>query len=137
MLGQVEGIEKRSELCPTCFQVKENQLIRNLREAGICVWVGHNIRHLEAVDTVVYSTAIPQDTPEIQEAKRRGIHLMKRAEILAYLMQDKTVITVTGMHGKTTTASLAAYLLSEAKLSPTVAVGGILQNLGGVSQYPG
>ena len=50
----------------TGCDVKENQLIRNLREAGICVWVGHNIRHLEAVDTVVYSTAIPQDTPEIQ-----------------------------------------------------------------------
>ena len=111
--------------------LKENDLIKHLRETGIPVWVGHNIQHLENVDTVVYSSAIPENNPELQEAKRRGIKLMERAEILAYLMQDKIVITITGMHGKTTTTSLAAYLLSEAGLFPTVAVGGILQNLGG------
>lgn len=115
----------------TGCDLKENELIKNLRKAGIYVWLGHNSQHLEGVDTVIYSTAIPQDTSEIQEAKRRGIHLMRRAEILAYLMQDKTVVTVTGMHGKTTTASLAFYLLSEAGFFPTVAVGGILHNLGG------
>jgi len=111
--------------------LKENDLISNLRQDGITVWIGHDSQHLETVDTVVYSSAIPENNPEIQEAKRRGIQLMKRAEILAYLMQDKTVITVTGMHGKTTTASLASYLLSEAGLFPTFAVGGIIQNLGG------
>ena len=111
--------------------LKENELIKNLRQIGVSVCVGHNHQHLETVDTVVYSSAIPEDNPEIQEAKRRGIQLMKRAEILSLLMQDKTVITVTGMHGKTTTASLVSYLLSEAGLFPTVAVGGILKNLGG------
>jgi UDP-N-acetylmuramate--alanine ligase len=111
--------------------LKENDLISNLRRAGVSIWVGHNSQHLETVDTVVYSSAIPEDNPEIQEAKHRGIQLMKRAEILSLLMQDKTVVTITGMHGKTTTASLASYLLSEAGLFPTVAVGGILQNLGG------
>ncbi len=111
--------------------LKENELISNLRQAGVSIWVGHNSRHLENVDTVVYSSAIPEDNPEIQEARRRGIQLMQRAEILSLLMQDKTVVTVTGMHGKTTTASLASYLLSEAGLFPTVAVGGILQNTGG------
>ena len=111
--------------------LKENGLIKNLRQAGVLVWVGHNRQHLEAVDTVVYSSAIPEDSLEIQEAKRRGIQLMKRAEILSLLMQDETVITVTGMHGKTTVASLASHLLSEAGLLPTVAVGGILHNLGG------
>lgn len=111
--------------------LKENDLINHLRKAGVCVWIGHNSWHLKTVDTVVYSSAIPEDNPEIQEAKLRGIRLMKRAETLAYLMQDKTVVSVTGMHGKTTTASLASYLLSEAGLFPTVAVGGILHNLGG------
>jgi len=110
--------------------LKESALVSNLRQSGIPVWIGHSAQHLEAVDTVAYSSAIPIDNPEIQEAKRRGLRLMKRAEILSLLMQDKTVITVTGMHGKTTTASLASYLLSEAGLFPTVAVGGILQNLG-------
>ena len=110
--------------------LKENDLISNLRQAGVSVWLEHNSQHLETVDTVVYSSAIPDDNPEIQEAKRRGIKLMKRAEILSLLMQDKTVVTVAGMHGKTTTTSLASCLLSEAGLFPTVAVGGILQNLG-------
>jgi UDP-N-acetylmuramate--alanine ligase len=111
--------------------LKENELIKNLRQIGASVWIGHNPQHLEAVDTLVYSSAIPADNPEIQEARRRGIRLMKRAQILSLLMQDKTVVTVTGMHGKTTTASLASHLLSEAGLFPTIAVGGILQNLGG------
>lgn len=111
--------------------LKENDIVQGLRSEGVTVWTEHSSRHLEAVDTLVYSSAIPQNIPEIKEAKRRGIRLMKRAEILAYLMEDKTVITVTGMHGKTTTASLASCLLSEAGLLPTVAVGGIIQNLGG------
>ena len=111
--------------------LKENELIKNLRKAGISVWIGHECRHLETVDIVAYSSAITQDNPEIQEAKRRRIQLMKRAEILSLLMEDKSVITVTGMHGKTTVASLASHVLSESGLFPTVAVGGILQNLGG------
>ncbi|MBU0549600.1 MAG: UDP-N-acetylmuramate--L-alanine ligase, partial [Candidatus Omnitrophica bacterium] len=110
--------------------LKENELIRRLRSEGVIIWTEHNSRHLELADTLVYSSAITLDNPEIKEAKSRGIKLLKRAEILAYLMQEKTVITVTGMHGKTTTASMASYLLSEAGLFPTVAVGGILHNLG-------
>ena len=111
--------------------LKENALTLQLRQSGIPVWIGHNRQHLEAVDTVAYSSAIPDDNPEMQQARNQGIGLIKRAEILSLLMQNKTVITVTGMHGKTTTASLASYLLSEAGLSPTAAIGGILQNLGG------
>ncbi len=110
--------------------LRENELIINLRQNGALVWIGHSRRHLETVDIVVYSSAISGDNPEIKEAKELGIQLMKRAEILAYLMQDKTVITITGMHGKTTTTSLASHLLNEAGLLPTVAIGGILQNLG-------
>lgn len=123
-------LEKGASKVSGC-DLKENDLIRNLRQAGVCVWLGHSSRHLEGVDTVIYSSAIPEDNPEIQAVKQRGIKLMKRAEILSLLMQDKTVVTVTGMHGKTTTASLASHLLSEAGLFPTVAVGGILHNLGG------
>ncbi|MFC1658068.1 UDP-N-acetylmuramate--L-alanine ligase [Candidatus Omnitrophota bacterium] len=111
--------------------LKQNELTAQLKSLGIRVWIGHDAGHLEQVDTVAYSSAVGESNPEIQEAKRRGMRLMKRAEILSLLMQDKTVITVTGMHGKTTTASLASYLLSEARLFPTAAVGGILMNLGG------
>ncbi|MFC1592458.1 UDP-N-acetylmuramate--L-alanine ligase [Candidatus Omnitrophota bacterium] len=110
--------------------LKENDLVRSLVQDGVSIWAEHHPRHLESVDTLVYSSAITQDNPEIVEAKRRGIRLMRRAEILAYLMRDKRVITVTGMHGKTTTASLISFLFSQAGMLPTVAVGGILHNLG-------
>ncbi|MFH1578069.1 MAG: UDP-N-acetylmuramate--L-alanine ligase [Candidatus Omnitrophota bacterium] len=115
----------------TGCDLKDNDLIGNLRKSGISVRIGHDSRHLESVDRVVYSSAIPKDNPEIQEAKCRGISLIKRAEILAHLMEGKTVVTVTGMHGKTTTASLVSFFMSEAGLSPTIALGGILENLGG------
>lgn len=110
--------------------LKESELIDELRANGAHIWMGHSPLHLESVDTLVHSSAIRPDNPEFGEAKRRGIQVMKRAQILAYLMQDKTTVTVSGMHGKTTTASLAACLLSEAGLLPTIAVGGIIRSLG-------
>lgn len=79
---------------------------------------------------MIYSSAIREDNPEVVETKRLGIPLLMRAQALASLMRDKTVITVAGSHGKTTTTSLVAYLLLEAGLFPTVAIGGILKNIG-------
>ena len=110
--------------------LKENELLEELRRQGVSVSIGHSIKHLENVDMLAYSSAIPDDNPEIREAKSRGIKLARRAQMLSHLMKKNQVITVTGMHGKTTAASLVSFLLSEAGLSPTVAVGGILQNLG-------
>lgn len=111
--------------------LKENELTQSLQREGVEIYLGHSARHLESVGSVIYSSAIAADNPEIRQAKQKGLKLIKRAEALAALMSDKTVITVTGMHGKTTTASLTACLLWEAGLMPTIAVGGILQNLGG------
>jgi UDP-N-acetylmuramate--alanine ligase len=93
------------------------------------VYVGHDAANIQDADLVVYSSAISAENPEIIEAKRRNIPVIQRAAMLATLMQDKKVITVTGAHGKTTTTSLIAHLLLEAGLSPTVAIGGILRNL--------
>lgn len=109
--------------------LKENKITGQLKESGADIFVGHNSLNVQGADVVVYSTAINDDNPEIREAKTKGIPLIKRAEALAGLMQDETVITVTGSHGKTTTASLASYLLLQAGLCPTVAVGGVLRNI--------
>lgn len=109
--------------------LKENKMTRELKELDADIFIGHNPLNIKGADLIVYSSAIGIDNPEIKEAKRRGIPLIKRAEALALLMQDETVITVTGSHGKTTTASLASYLLLEAGFSPTVAVGGVLRNI--------
>lgn len=108
---------------------KDSFVTRQLASQGAKVFIGHNSKNIENADLVIYSSAIKDDNPEIIEARKRNIPLIRRAEALAQLMQDKTVITVTGSHGKTTTTSLISYMLLEAGLSPTVAIGGILRNI--------
>lgn len=109
--------------------IKESRSTESLRKAGAEVFIGHNAVNINSANLVVYSSAIHEDNPEFQEAKRRGIPLIKRAQALAQLMQDKSVVTVAGSHGKTTTTSLVSYLLMEAGLNPTVAIGGVLRNI--------
>ena len=109
--------------------VKENQIIRDLRQAGANVFIGHDkVNIAETVDTLVYSTAIRKDNPELIEAAKRNLDIFRRAQMLYKLMQGKKTITVTGAHGKTTTASLIAFILSQAGLKPTAAIGGLIRN---------
>ena len=108
---------------------KESQIVNNLREAGAHIFIGHSRENVgQAVEIVVYSSAISEDNPEIRQAIMRGIPICSRAQVLSQLMEGKQVITVTGAHGKTTTASLIAYILSSAGLNPTVAIGGLSKN---------
>ena len=109
--------------------IKDGRTTEELRRLGAQVFIGHNRLNLQDADSVVYSSVIKEDNPEMIEAKARGITLLKRAQVLASLMTDKLVITVAGSHGKTTITSLASCLLLEAGLSPTVAIGGILRNI--------
>ena len=109
--------------------LKESAITRGLRSRGAVIYLEHRPQNLEGASLVIYSSAIREDNPEIVEAKIRGLPLLRRAEALAKLMEAKTAITVTGSHGKTTTTSLVSYLLMEAGLFPTVAIGGILRNI--------
>lgn len=109
--------------------LKENKNTQELKNSGADIFIGHEAANIGKADAVVYSSAIKTDNPEIIEARRLGVPVLKRAEALAGLMKDKLVITVTGSHGKTTTSSLVSYLLSEAGLNPTAAIGGILKNI--------
>ena len=109
--------------------LKDNQVIGELRRLGARIFIGHDRQNIGGQDVVVYSSAIREDNPEIQQAKALGITLIKRAEALALLMRQKKAITIAGSHGKTTTTSLISCMLLEAGLSPTVAIGGILNNI--------
>jgi len=109
--------------------LKENRITEELRRLGAKIYIGHNAQNIAEQDAVVYSSAIKEDNPEIRQAKALGISLLKRAEALALLMQQKTAITIAGSHGKTTTTALISYMLLEAGLCPTVAIGGILKNI--------
>ncbi len=109
--------------------VKFSRILDELKEAGAIIFVGHSAANIDNPDLAIYSSAISDDNPEIVELKKKGVPLIKRAQALAELMQAKEVVTVAGSHGKTTTSSMVSYLLWEAGLSPTIAVGGIIKNI--------
>jgi len=109
--------------------VKPSKILDELKESGAIISIGHSAANIDNPDLAIYSSAIREDNPEIAELKKKGIPLIKRAQALAELMQSKEAITVTGSHGKTTTSSMVSYLLWEAGLSPTIAVGGIIKNI--------
>ncbi|MGC8660433.1 MAG: UDP-N-acetylmuramate--L-alanine ligase, partial [Desulfomonilaceae bacterium] len=111
--------------------LQESPTVLRLRTLGAQVHIGHKKEHLDKADVLVYSSAVSEDNPEVVAAKDRRIPVIPRAEMLAELMRMQTSITVAGMHGKTTTTSMIAAVLSLAGLDPTVVIGGKLNALGG------
>lgn len=105
-----------------------NALTRRLASLGIDVKLGHAAEHVDDADVVVVSTAVPADNLEIEHARERHIPIVRRAEMLAELMRFQQGIAVAGTHGKTTTTSLVASLLSEGGLDPTYVIGGRLNS---------
>jgi UDP-N-acetylmuramate--alanine ligase len=104
--------------------LRDGPTLERLRLLGIEVKLGHAVENLGSVDVVVYSSAVPPHNPELREAERRGIPVIPRAEMLAESMRLKEGIAVAGSHGKTTTTSLIAHVLSCAGLDPTAVIGG-------------
>lgn len=109
--------------------LKENRITQELQKLGAKIFIGHKVQNISGQSAVVYSSAIKADNCELRQARILNIPLLKRAQALALLMRNKTAIAIAGSHGKTTTTSLIAYLLLEAQLNPTVAIGGILKNI--------
>ncbi|MCU0454239.1 MAG: UDP-N-acetylmuramate--L-alanine ligase [Bacteroidetes bacterium] len=110
------------------------EVTERLQQLGATIFEGHQATNIAAdVDTVVYSSAVAPDNPEIQEANRRKIPVVRRAEMLAEVMRLKYGIGIAGTHGKTTTTSMISLVLMEGELDPTVIVGGKLSGLGGTN----
>ncbi len=110
--------------------LKESDITRRLAELGGRIAFGHAPENLEDADVVVTSTAVRTDNPEVLEAHRRLIPVIPRAEMLAELMRMKYGIAVAGTHGKTTTTSMVATVLSHGGIDPTAVIGGKLDSLG-------
>lgn len=104
----------------------ENGNTKRVADKGIKVFIGHDSQNLEGVDAVVISSAIKEDNPELVEARRLGIPVGHRSEMLAEILKYKQSICVSGTHGKTTTSSLIASLMVKAGLKPSFIIGGIL-----------
>ena len=103
-----------------------------LQSLGIGVLIGHDAGNLAPdVDALVYSSAVGSDNPEVAEAHRRKIPVIRRAEMLAEVMRLKYGIGIAGTHGKTTTTSMVSLVLMEGGIDPTVIVGGRIRGLAG------
>ncbi|RLB79201.1 MAG: UDP-N-acetylmuramate--L-alanine ligase [Deltaproteobacteria bacterium] len=111
--------------------LKESSVTRRLEKLGAKVYLGHSPEQAEGADVVVYSSAVKENNPEIQYARERAIPVIPRAEMLAELMRLKYGVAIAGAHGKTTTTSMVASILTRGGLDPTVVIGGRLDIWGG------
>jgi UDP-N-acetylmuramate--alanine ligase len=115
----------------TGSDLHESEVTERLRRLGAQVFIGHEEDNLAAnPSVVVISTAVKYSNPEVLEARRRHIPVIPRAEMLAELMRMKYGVAVAGSHGKTTTTSMIAAVLSTAGLDPTMVIGGQVHMLG-------
>ena len=110
--------------------LSDSETTRRLAGLGGRICQGHAPENLQAADVVVISSAIRPDNPEVQEARRKVIPVIPRAEMLAELMRLKYGVAVAGSHGKTTTTSLVAAIMDRAGMDPTVVIGGKVNSLG-------
>jgi len=115
----------------------DTNVTRRLAQLGATVRRGHDAAHVEGADVVVVSSAIRPDNPELLAARAQRIPVVPRAEMLAELMRFKRGIAVAGTHGKTTTTSLIASVLSEGGMDPTFVIGGQLLSAGANARLGG
>ena len=119
----------------TGSDLKSSRYVTLLENEGVPVKIGHSPVNLDHPDVVVISSAVPQHNVELQEARRRGILVVKRAQALAWLMQLGRAVAVCGTHGKTTTTSMISRALVDGGLDPTFLVGGELNDLGSNARH--
>ncbi|MEM7255839.1 MAG: UDP-N-acetylmuramate--L-alanine ligase [Pseudomonadota bacterium] len=108
--------------------MSRNALVGRLESLGARVFQGHSAENVEGVDVVIVSSAIAEDNPEVVAARQNRIPVIRRAEMLGELMRFKQGIAVAGTHGKTTTTSLVASVLTEGGMDPTYVIGGKLNS---------
>ncbi|MFN2590134.1 MAG: UDP-N-acetylmuramate--L-alanine ligase, partial [Actinomycetota bacterium] len=119
----------------TGSDLKASEGLTGLEDLGATVFVGHRAEQVGSPDAVVISSAIRPENPELRAAEAAGIPVLMRAEVLAALMAGRRGIAVAGTHGKTTTTSMIAVMLSRLGLSPSFVIGGDLNESGSGAQH--
>ncbi|MDR0854670.1 MAG: UDP-N-acetylmuramate--L-alanine ligase [Clostridiales Family XIII bacterium] len=113
-------------------EMHESEIIDGLMDKGADIFLAHRAKNVGEADLVVYSVAVPMTNPELVFAEENGIPVLTRAQMLGILMEGaKSSVAVSGAHGKTTTTSMISLILKNAKLDPTILVGGNLLEIGG------
>lgn len=114
----------------TGSDLKGTTVTERLAAQGIPVAVGHRPEHVDDAELVTYSPAVPESNVELAEARRRGIQVARRAEILAAVAATRRCLAVAGTHGKTTTASMLSLVLVEAGRRPSFLIGADVNEIG-------
>jgi UDP-N-acetylmuramate--alanine ligase len=105
-------------------------LATKLHELGAVIYSGHNTDNIQGADLVIRSSAVNDDNPEVQEALKRGIPVLKRSQFMERLLVDKVCLAIAGTHGKTTTTAMIAWVLMNLEQDPSFIIGGIPLNIG-------
>jgi UDP-N-acetylmuramate--alanine ligase len=114
----------------TGSDLSKNSSVKKLEDMGIKVNIGHSTSNIDDdVDAVIVSSAIKGDNIEMAYAQKKNTPVIKRYQILSYIVNSKKSIAIAGSHGKTTTTSLCASLLKNAQIDPTAIIGGQLRNI--------
>ncbi|MGN6334040.1 MAG: UDP-N-acetylmuramate--L-alanine ligase [Motilibacteraceae bacterium] len=129
-MSGIAGIMLARGLTVSGSDAKDSRVLAALRALGARVVVGHAAENLEGVDTLVVSSAIRPDNPELVEARARGLLVLPRASALASVMAGRRAVAVAGTHGKTTTTSLLTVALQHCGADPSFAIGGHLNESG-------
>ncbi len=117
--------------------LKLSPITERLASLGAAIYEGHAAANVAGARALVVSSAVDEQNPEVQEARRLQIPVIPRGELLAELMRLKYGVAVAGSHGKTTTTSMIATILNHAGLDPTVVVGGKVGTMGGANARVG
>lgn len=103
---------------------KEGPNTIRLKDLGVKIYIGHDASNVRDIDLLIYSSAVSSDNVELLEAQSKGITIIKRSEMLAWIMeQSKTKIAIAGTHGKTTTTAMLSKVLDFGKFFPTYVIG--------------
>ena len=106
-----------------------NKNIERLKKEKIKIFIGHKKQNLKKATIVVISSAIKKNNPELLEAKKKNLPVIKRGKMLAHIVTLMKNIVVVGSHGKTTTTSLIASIFQKTKLDPTIINGGVINSI--------
>ena len=108
-----------------------NKNIERLKKEKIKIFIGHKKQHIKNATIIVVSSAIKKNNPELIEAKKKNLPIIKRGRMLAHIVSLTKNIVVAGSHGKTTTTSLVASIFQKTRLDPTIINGGVINSLKG------
>ncbi len=119
----------------TGSDLRDTEAVRELRELGAEIWIGHDASHVGDADTLVVTGALWLENPEYQEALRRGIPVLHRSLALNWLIAGHRTISIAGAHGKSTSTGMLVTALRELGADPSFVNGGVIQGYGRSSAF--